>query len=283
MNIANIALARHYYSTDVLKIPQGAPPPHAARGLFLLPRAAAPLPCCRVPLPPCLAAASALPPPCRVRAGMAPRLQAAAREAFVLTAPCRRHLACRPGQRLHLGLCRQVPCQHLLCSVQWRVHSRTASRPFSTHPCAPTITGPWATPAPLPSHASPPPAFPAAFLSPAGHIVTNFHVIRGASEVQVSLIDQSTYPAKIVGGEARCCLAARSCSAAPPACSCFLRLPGCLRLRACAVAHRWRACGCRRLLLRRPPAAPLLPPPQATQPRMWRCCSCRRRQRCFPT
>ncbi len=35
----------------------------------------------------------------------------------------------------------------------------------------------------------------------AGHIVTNFHVIRGASEVQVSLIDQSTYPAKIVGGE----------------------------------------------------------------------------------
>jgi S1-C subfamily serine protease len=35
----------------------------------------------------------------------------------------------------------------------------------------------------------------------AGHIVTNFHVIRGASEVQVSLIDQSTYPAKVVGGE----------------------------------------------------------------------------------
>ncbi|KAI7844815.1 hypothetical protein COHA_001694 [Chlorella ohadii] len=33
------------------------------------------------------------------------------------------------------------------------------------------------------------------------HIVTNFHVIRGASEVQVSLIDQSTYPAKIVGGD----------------------------------------------------------------------------------
>ncbi|KAI7844814.1 hypothetical protein COHA_001694 [Chlorella ohadii] len=36
---------------------------------------------------------------------------------------------------------------------------------------------------------------------PQGHIVTNFHVIRGASEVQVSLIDQSTYPAKIVGGD----------------------------------------------------------------------------------
>lgn len=34
-----------------------------------------------------------------------------------------------------------------------------------------------------------------------GHIVTNFHVIRGASEVQVSLIDQSTYPAKIIGGD----------------------------------------------------------------------------------
>lgn len=33
-----------------------------------------------------------------------------------------------------------------------------------------------------------------------GHVVTNYHVIRGASEVQVSLIDQSTYPAKIVGG-----------------------------------------------------------------------------------
>ncbi|KAL4433043.1 hypothetical protein ABPG77_006470 [Micractinium sp. CCAP 211/92] len=34
-----------------------------------------------------------------------------------------------------------------------------------------------------------------------GHIVTNYHVIRGASEVQVSLIDQSTYPAKIIGGD----------------------------------------------------------------------------------
>jgi hypothetical protein len=33
-----------------------------------------------------------------------------------------------------------------------------------------------------------------------GHIVTNYHVIRGASEVQVSLIDQSTWPAKIVAG-----------------------------------------------------------------------------------
>lgn len=34
-----------------------------------------------------------------------------------------------------------------------------------------------------------------------GHIATNFHVIRGASEVQVSLIDQSTWPAKIIGGD----------------------------------------------------------------------------------
>lgn len=34
-----------------------------------------------------------------------------------------------------------------------------------------------------------------------GHIVTNYHVIRGASEVQVSLIDQSTYPAKMIGGD----------------------------------------------------------------------------------
>jgi S1-C subfamily serine protease len=35
-----------------------------------------------------------------------------------------------------------------------------------------------------------------------GHIVTNFHVIRGASEVRVALIDQSVYPAKIIGGDA---------------------------------------------------------------------------------
>ncbi|XP_027150708.1 protease Do-like 1, chloroplastic [Coffea eugenioides] len=32
-----------------------------------------------------------------------------------------------------------------------------------------------------------------------GHIVTNFHVIRGASDLRVTLADQSTYDAKIVG------------------------------------------------------------------------------------
>uniref|UniRef100_A0A7R9VQK3 PDZ domain-containing protein n=1 Tax=Chlamydomonas euryale TaxID=1486919 RepID=A0A7R9VQK3_9CHLO len=32
-----------------------------------------------------------------------------------------------------------------------------------------------------------------------GHIVTNFHVISGASEVQVTLLDQSTWRAKVVG------------------------------------------------------------------------------------
>ena len=34
-----------------------------------------------------------------------------------------------------------------------------------------------------------------------GHIVTNFHVIRGAAEVQVTLLDQTVHKAKIVGGE----------------------------------------------------------------------------------
>lgn len=34
-----------------------------------------------------------------------------------------------------------------------------------------------------------------------GHVVTNAHVIRGAAEVQVALIDQSVYPAKIIGGD----------------------------------------------------------------------------------
>ncbi|KAL3813794.1 hypothetical protein ACJIZ3_015062 [Penstemon smallii] len=32
-----------------------------------------------------------------------------------------------------------------------------------------------------------------------GHIVTNYHVIRGASDVRVTLADQSTYDAKVVG------------------------------------------------------------------------------------
>ncbi|KAG2451372.1 hypothetical protein HYH02_003974 [Chlamydomonas schloesseri] len=35
-----------------------------------------------------------------------------------------------------------------------------------------------------------------------GHIVTNFHVIKGADEVKVTLLDQTTYTAKVVGGDA---------------------------------------------------------------------------------
>ena len=30
-----------------------------------------------------------------------------------------------------------------------------------------------------------------------GHIVTNFHVIRGASNIKVALIDSSVYPARV--------------------------------------------------------------------------------------
>ncbi len=45
-----------------------------------------------------------------------------------------------------------------------------------------------------------------------GHIVTNFHVIRGASEVQVALIDQSIYKAKIIGGAPAFCGVALMCS-----------------------------------------------------------------------
>ncbi|KAG2445719.1 hypothetical protein HXX76_000325 [Chlamydomonas incerta] len=35
-----------------------------------------------------------------------------------------------------------------------------------------------------------------------GHIVTNFHVIKGADEVKVTLLDQTTYSATVVGGDA---------------------------------------------------------------------------------
>ncbi|GFR43555.1 hypothetical protein Agub_g4648, partial [Astrephomene gubernaculifera] len=35
-----------------------------------------------------------------------------------------------------------------------------------------------------------------------GHIVTNYHVIRGADMVKVTLLDQSTYTARVVGGDA---------------------------------------------------------------------------------
>ena len=34
-----------------------------------------------------------------------------------------------------------------------------------------------------------------------GHIVTNYHVIRGASALRVALIDQSVYPARVLGGD----------------------------------------------------------------------------------
>ena len=30
-----------------------------------------------------------------------------------------------------------------------------------------------------------------------GHIVTNFHVIRGASNIKVALIDSSVFPARV--------------------------------------------------------------------------------------
>ena len=30
-----------------------------------------------------------------------------------------------------------------------------------------------------------------------GHVVTNYHVIRDAAEVQVTLVDQSVWPAKV--------------------------------------------------------------------------------------
>lgn len=63
--------------------------------------------------------------------------------------------------------------------------------------------------------------------------MTNFHVIRGASEVQVSLIDQSTYPAKIVGGEwgRACCTVLSSCM-----CIAVLATQATLRPRACRPA-----------------------------------------------
>ncbi|KAK9846296.1 hypothetical protein WJX81_001127 [Elliptochloris bilobata] len=34
-----------------------------------------------------------------------------------------------------------------------------------------------------------------------GHIVTNFHVIRGASNIKVALIDSSVFPARVIGGD----------------------------------------------------------------------------------
>lgn len=109
VNIANIALARHYYSTDVLKIPQGVFWLQLVSGV----------------------------------AGWA---------AWHGILNC---VACIPAATLNCSLC--------CCCLAGQGSGFI-----------------WDT---------------------AGHIVTNFHVIRGASEVQVSLIDQSTYPAKVVGGE----------------------------------------------------------------------------------
>ena len=34
-----------------------------------------------------------------------------------------------------------------------------------------------------------------------GHVVTNYHVIRGAANLKVSLIDQTVVPAKVIGGD----------------------------------------------------------------------------------
>ena len=46
-----------------------------------------------------------------------------------------------------------------------------------------------------------------------GHIVTNFHVIRGAADIKVALIDSSVYPAKA------CCPASASlCQQMPMTC-----------------------------------------------------------------
>ncbi len=38
-------------------------------------------------------------------------------------------------------------------------------------------------------------------ISPDGYILTNYHVIDGASSIQVAFVDGTTYPAKLVGGE----------------------------------------------------------------------------------
>jgi hypothetical protein len=117
-----------------------------------------------------------------------------------------------------------------------------------------------------------------------GHIVTNYHVIRGASEVQVSLIDQSTWPAKIVAGgwmgAARVCLlvCGRWCDlaclpaclpACPPACQCRNHLP----TSRSAITHTANP----HLLLSLLAAAVL----QATPPRILLCCSWRPPQRCW--
>jgi len=47
-----------------------------------------------------------------------------------------------------------------------------------------------------------------------GHVVTNFHVIQNASSAQITLEDQSSYPATLVGVAIRGTRVAR-CSTAP--------------------------------------------------------------------
>ena len=42
-----------------------------------------------------------------------------------------------------------------------------------------------------------PPLQPTFIFGCAGHIVTNYHVIKGASDIKVALIDQSVYPATV--------------------------------------------------------------------------------------
>ncbi|KAG2485859.1 hypothetical protein HYH03_015442 [Edaphochlamys debaryana] len=49
-----------------------------------------------------------------------------------------------------------------------------------------------------------------------GHIATNYHVIQGAAEVKVTLIDQSTYTAKVVGGDADKDVAVLELQGVPP-------------------------------------------------------------------
>ena len=54
-----------------------------------------------------------------------------------------------------------------------------------------------------------------------GHVVTNFHVIQGASGAQVTLADQSTWDAELVGASPRriwpCCASRRRRTPAPAA------------------------------------------------------------------
>ena len=43
-----------------------------------------------------------------------------------------------------------------------------------------------------------------------GHVVTNYHVIKDANEVQVTLVDQSVWPAKVRGINPRQCIVEES-------------------------------------------------------------------------